>query len=116
MKQYALLTAVALVGCQQASDDHEGLSQNTSMEECGFLPKLNIASAQEDARAAWRRDERHYIGVFGFTRQTPGIEQPTLPIQMIEATSDSHCLEENEAIRRYATIYNREIAAASANK
>ena len=78
-------------------------------EDCRVLPILNLNTATQDAALAYKRNDHHLIGIYGFTSEVPGAANSKLPVRMIEATSDSNCLEENHAVRRYAAIYNREL-------
>lgn len=115
MKIRLILCALALASCHQASTRQAEVKEQAAAEDCDSLPKLDVNNAKADARAAWSRKERHLLGVYGYAVETPGIGRPKLPVRMIEQTSDSGCSEANELIRRYATVYNREIMAALAD-
>ncbi len=105
MRLITLLALAALAACgRQLPGQGE-----VGAEDCRVLPILNLNTARQDAAAAYKRDDRHLIGIYGFTSDVPGVASSKLPVRMIEATSDSNCLEENRAIRRYAATYNREL-------
>lgn len=108
MRIVLLLTGVVMAGCQQASE------RPVAVEDCSAVPRLDPAKATLDARAAWRRDDRHLLGVYGFTSEVPGVESPTLPVRMLDGTSDGGCLEQNRRARQYAATYNREITRLAA--
>lgn len=94
-----------LAGCGQASPREEDAGASL----CSTLPKLEVQRARLDAKAAWERNDRQLLGVYGSTTEVPGVERTTMPVRMIEGTSDSECHEENQTIRQYAAAYNSEI-------
>lgn len=108
MRIVLLLTGILMAGCQQASEPP------VIVEDCSAVPRLDPAKAILDARAAWRRDDRHLLGVYGYVAEVPGVESPTLPVRMLDGTSDGGCPEQNRRARRYAATYNSEITRLAA--
>ena len=108
MRIVLLLTGILMAGCQQASEPP------VAVEDCSAVPRLDPAKAILDARAAWRRDDRHLLGVYGFVAEVPGVESPSLPVRMLDGTLDGGCPEENRRARRYAATYNSEITRLAA--
>lgn len=108
MRIVLLLTGIVMAGCQQPA------GQPSPVEDCSAVPRLDPATATLDARAAWRRSDRHLLGVYGYTSEVPGVESPTLPVRMLDGTSDGGCIERNKRARQYAATYNREITRLSA--
>lgn len=83
---------------------------NLTGEDCSALAGYAPTDARRDASKAWRSGDRRLIGIYAYAREVPGVEHPTLPVRMIEGTSDSGCTTDNERVRAYAAGYNAEIS------
>jgi hypothetical protein len=78
---------------------------------CTPLQRLDPAVAPADASAAFAKGDRSLRGVYGYTRIVPEAEGSSLPVQMIDGTSDEiandYCGELNDLAGEYAAAYNR---------
>ena len=91
-------------------------SRSTEDAGCLGLRQFEPARAIADASAAFERGDRTLLGVYGFTTIVPEAEGSTLPVRMIEGTSDApendDCARRNEQAHQYAAAYNREMLTA----
>lgn len=76
---------------------------------------LIVSDAEDDADAALARGDASLLGVFGYSREVPGIpewtahEAGTCKVRMIEGTSDDGPRALNDRARDYARRYNLRI-------
>jgi hypothetical protein len=105
VKLASFLLLATLTACGQSPRGDTAVKP----EDCSGLPSFAIQTAKQDAALAYSRKSRELIGTYGYTTEAPGVEEPVLPLRMIEGTSDDECYEANVAIRQYASVYNREL-------
>lgn len=78
------------------------------------LSGVQMRNAEQDANAAFARDDTRLIGVFGFSREVPGAPgvsayQDDGCVRMIEGTSDHQNTWANQRAREYARRYNMQM-------
>jgi hypothetical protein len=112
------LAAFVLVGCLCACGAQKPASDETAI--CPGLVKYDPARARQDATDALERNDRHLMGVYGYTPYVPGMESsdgaPPAPsnerIEWMEGTSDApRCPAMSDRALRYARSYNSVILA-----
>ncbi len=105
MKRALFPLITVLAACDQGSQADATMKN----ENCSSVPTLMVQNAERDANSAYKRHDQRLMGVYGYVIEVPGVQEPTIPVHMIEGTSDSECYEANLRIRRYANAYNREL-------
>lgn len=91
--------------------------------ELAYLRSLDLKNAESDARSAFRKGDRRFLGVNGLYDTPPGIDldhrdlQESNGIRYIEGTSDIILGAEynrlNDNAHKYAEIYNQEVLRLS---
>jgi hypothetical protein len=107
------LLMLSLTSCRSEKDEA------VDGKSCVRLADLDPSRATQDAATAFQKGDRRLLGVYGFTTSVPGGEGSTLPVRMIEETTDAvdteDCEKRNQRAFEYAAAYNRwMIAKASA--
>ena len=121
MKQLSLILIVAVLipGVAIVAAD-EKLTDSMKIEQ---VAKLNVDTAETDARAAIAHGDVRLMAVYGFTIEVPGVDESVeklrqlYGLRMLEGTGDAIKGPQdrllNENARRYAAKYNQTVISSS---
>lgn len=115
MRSTFLVVACVLAGVAACGQEPENAADLT-------LSGVQTRNAEQDANAAFARDDTRLIGVFGYAREVPGASGVSAYkddgcVRMIEGTSDHQHAWANRRAREYARRFNRQMRkAVSSNR
>jgi hypothetical protein len=105
-----LLLASAVAACSPTNGKMRAQS-------CPELESLLPARAAADARAAAQRGDTRLLMIGGYVGTVPGARGISAPTRLVEGTGDDQsaaCQDLRPQAEKYASIYNRTVAALSA--